>query len=113
MKKNSRDELDSGDRQALELAMATVMDGDDGRRRQIAHLLREQSWIEVAKFAAMNCQMEALRLKPWELPPCEVFSNEMDTEGGKLLQRMVAAGVSKYHPDPLAALRELEGNPSI
>jgi hypothetical protein len=106
--KNNRAEID---RKALELAMATVME-DDGRRRQIANMLQEQSWIEVAKFAAHSCQFESLRLKPWEIPPCSINDDEMDTDGGRLLQRMLDAGVSRYHPDPLKELKEADDRQS-
>ena len=46
----------------------------------------------------------ALHLQPWEPPPAEIYDDEMDSEGGRLLKRVVAASVSKYHPVPMMAL---------
>jgi hypothetical protein len=48
-------------------------------------------------------------LKPWQEPPCCVVDpNEPrvgEEEAAKLLRRMLKAGISRWHPDPL---RELE-----
>ena len=45
----------------------------------------------------------ALHLQPWEPLPAEIYDDEMDSEGGRLLKRVVAASVSKYHPVPMVA----------
>jgi hypothetical protein len=59
---------------------------------------------------ARSRQCRALNLKPWETPPCHV--NDPDNpvreerKAARLQQRMLRAGVSKWHPDPLAAIAE-------
>jgi hypothetical protein len=73
-----------------------------------------QPWEEVARFASYSCQMDTLNLKPWEAPPVnlgdrvadDVFDLRGFGQARKLLDKMTAAGISKYHPDPLKALAE-------
>jgi hypothetical protein len=105
------------DRQALESAIETA-------RRLRPDLtdryLAEKPWVEAAMDAARICQETALNLKPWECwPPCDVEIDSTDEPGlqhrsisksAALLRRMLACGVSKYHPDPLAAIREAESS---
>jgi hypothetical protein len=58
-------------------------------------------------------------LKPWESPPCEAdedaelaeasaFNNHREAQ--KLLRQMLAAGVSRWHPDPIRALEAKKVN---
>jgi hypothetical protein len=69
---------------------------------------------EDERTAAYRAQIRALGLKPWQSPPC---CFEPDDEGRNrddlvminLLRRMLAAGVSRWAHDPLAALEEAEG----
>jgi hypothetical protein len=112
-KSSPDDDLDAIDREALEMSMAKAM---EERAEQIAYKLKNESWREVAEFAAYACQCDSLHLKPWEAPPCSIFDEERDPEGARLLHRMLDAGISMYHPDPLKALKEAderEGRPSI
>ena len=63
--------------------------------------------LYIAAFAAYHCQIRALKLKPWNAPPCvasEDNPDERDKDAQKLLRKMLAAGVSRYAPDPMAAL---------
>lgn len=62
-------------------------------------------WEDAAQSAAYSCQIAALKLKPWETPPC--FADEDGADPGDvLLRKMLAAKISRWHPDPLAALAE-------
>jgi hypothetical protein len=97
---------------------------EPGRAGQIKEKLQDESWEDVAIFCAELCQERALHLKPWENPPCVIEDPddpderlEPDKPGpasdgrrqaAALLKRMLAAGVSRYHPDPLRALEEVE-----
>jgi hypothetical protein len=74
----------------------------DGLRKK-----RLGDWGHVARFAAYVCQSRSLKLAPWDLPPSAVSENDgstVDAAAVALLRRMLKAGVSRYHPDPLAAL---------
>ena len=71
-------------------------------------MLESRPWQRVAMFASYACQMKVLGLKPWEVPPAHVNNpktlRKEEQAGAKLLRRMLRAGVSQYHPDPLVAL---------
>ena len=87
-----------------------------GRREQLDWMLNGEQpflpprpWLEVASFAAYSVQGDALRLKLWQSPPCHLSIEDgkvrdCDIEGQILLRRMVAAGLSTFEPDPIAAL---------
>ena len=69
-----------------------------------------QSRLEAAESAAYHCQCRALRLRPWQAPPCGCFSDEVGLGYGHsraevlLRRRMLAANISLFEPDPHAAL---------
>jgi hypothetical protein len=102
------------DRRALELAIKIDRQRNKACRLQLDDKLKTEAWIEVARFAAHRCQEISLHLAPWQCwPPSRVAVDDVDKPGyehrgigqsAALLRRMLAAGVSRYHPDPLAAL---------
>ncbi len=94
------------DREALKLAMEKARE-EPGRAEQLDAKLKEGSWFDVASFAAYCCQTRSVRLAPWDEPPCvadEDDPNERAKDAQALLRRMLAAGISRYHPGPMAAL---------
>jgi len=91
------------DEEALAEAMR-IARLEPGRAWQLDEKLKDEPWRDVAEFAALCVQSRALHLKPWELPPCEINEDDADSPGKRLLKRMLDAGVSRYAPDPLAAL---------
>lgn len=103
-----RADLDAVDRDALERAMQLCAQRDPSRAEQLDGKLRQgDPWVEVAEFASYSCQIHALSLKPWQSPPCvadEDDPDEQDKKAQHLLRKMLAAGVSRYDPDPLKAL---------
>ena len=81
---------------------------DPERAEQLRQMLVDRSWREVAEFASYHCQASALNLKPHEEPPSVADENdpeERDKGAQRLLRRMLAAGLSRFDPDPVAALR--------
>ena len=107
------------DQEALELAMKIAM-RDPRRAEHIKGKLEgsnpnprggffcpPEPWQEVAEFAASLCQRKALDLAPWENPPCHAHIDPMGGDGSvQLLEKMEAAGISRFHPDPLRALEQ-------
>jgi hypothetical protein len=93
--------LSADDHAALERAVAKVQGTQ--RAGELAELIRERGWHEAAKVAAYDCQCRALRLPAWEEPPCAAGIND-ESRAGLLLRRMLACAVSRYDPDPLAAI---------
>jgi|RhiMetdeSRZDD1v2_1073273.scaffolds.fasta_scaffold499287_2 hypothetical protein len=99
--------LNQADRDALERCMELAQ-RDSERAEQLRSMLGDQPWEEVAEFAAHLCQYRALGLKPWQSPPSSVDEDdpdERDKRAQQLLRKMLAAGVSRYEPDPLKALQ--------
>ena len=90
------------DEAALELCIRTAM-MNKSMRSHVESMLKDRPFVEVAKFASYSCQYDALNLQPWDVAPCDADEN-IDDGAGKLLRRMLAAGISRFHPDPLAAL---------
>ena len=91
---------------ALKLAME-LASRDPVKKEQLQAMLEDQSWHEVAETAAYHAQMRSLNLDPWREPPCwqdEDDPRPKDRDAQRLLRRMLKAGVSRYHPDPMAAL---------
>ena len=87
-------------------------------KRAIA-LTRAEAWQDVGEFCAMHCQMRSLQLKPWQWPLVLVLDIKaslraspddphQEHDAAKLLQRMLAAGISRFDPDPLGSLDRAE-----
>jgi hypothetical protein len=103
--------LTTKDRIALELALKLTRAESEGRAAQLLRMQLEDGWFYAARFAAYNCQVNLLRLQPWEHPP--VWCHDPDDypespEAAQLLRRMLKAGVSRYDPDPMSALEKAE-----
>ena len=112
--------MNKTDRDALKLAWEYA-GREPGRAQQLEDKLKglrkegfqkewaipPASWEEVAKFAAYCAQHVSLNLRPWETPPCSC-SADGDGPGSALLRRLLAAGLSRFEPDPAAALAREE-----
>jgi hypothetical protein len=107
--------LSEVDKAALELAMKIARQ-EPGRAEQLDAKLKTESWFNVATFASYCCQTDSLNLRPWQEPTCHVYFDEPvktdDVQGRcsalQLLAQMEALGISRWHPDPLAAIAEAE-----
>jgi hypothetical protein len=100
-------DLSQTDRDALERAIQ-ILRREPERAQRIDEMLKHQKWSEVAAWAAYHCQMESLKLGQHINPPCWIHEDdteEEDKDEQELLRRMLAAGLSRYEPDPLAALK--------
>jgi hypothetical protein len=107
------------DREALERALKIILGRpereDRGRRAQVERMLEEDGWFRAAGFCVYCCQMELVRPRLWQPIPSDITDIEGtlakgdDGLGGSyraalLLKRMLAAGLSRYEPDPVRAL---------
>jgi hypothetical protein len=104
MKIDDDDDYAPHDLDALQRAMARARKRDRFRAQQLDAKLLDEAWDEVAQFAAYGCQIEALHLKPWEHPPMYGDIAGAQPAAAALLQKMLAAGLSRWEPDPMAAL---------
>jgi predicted acylesterase/phospholipase RssA len=111
-------DLSDVDRAALELAIEVTRRESPGRRQQIDSFLTTREWIYVATFCAGCAQSRSLRLPPWQPSPCFVgdmaaaLANTDEQSGYRaaalLRQRMERCGVSRWHPNPVAACEAAE-----
>jgi hypothetical protein len=120
MPDGTTDDLDPLDREALERSLALAM-ADPERREQLQSKLtgdqfsQPEPWFDVALFASTVQQRKSLALAPWQWPPCEVEEDENYThpderDAQRLLRQMLRAGLSRFEPDPLAALAKAKTN---
>jgi hypothetical protein len=110
------------DRDALESALAIMLKhrelGRDFTRR-----LDEgrEPWVDIARHAALSCQIASMGLKAWQVAPCEVAINQIDPPGDEhhrtrhaslTLERLLHSGLSRWEPNPPAALAAAEAKPA-
>jgi hypothetical protein len=82
--------------------------------------LTREGCKEAGKAAAYSMQGRSLHLPPWATVPCYLL-DDVDAalargddgirgnyNAAVLLKRMQRHGISRWHPDPIAALREAE-----
>jgi hypothetical protein len=107
------------DREAMRRAVETLLRTEPDWRDQIAAMLQSQPWEEVGLFASICCQVRALHLKPHECAlaethdvaePSEVYSYRASEVA--LLRKMLALDISRYDPDPIAAIAAAEAKPA-
>jgi hypothetical protein len=109
--------LSRADREAMARAIECRSREGGAAAAQIEEMLASEPWEEVGEFAAYACQVASLRLRPWQVPPCAVRVGDVDAPGdehraigaaAKLLRALLALGLSRFEPDPGAALELAE-----
>ena len=112
--------LSDTDRAALTRALELERNnGEPGRRQQLDDLAKTHGWFTAAELATDRLQRRSLGLKMWQPKPCDIDPAEIEKilSGGddgingeyaaaRLLKKMLAAGVSRFEPDPPWALAE-------
>jgi hypothetical protein len=110
--------LSRADREALQRAIDMARAQSKQEREHIDRVLAQEGWQEAAETAVYHCQDKALRLKPWQTPPCwlrtdtavqlALLTPPPDPKGrrfaAELVQELLAIGLSRFEPTPLAAL---------
>jgi hypothetical protein len=96
-------------REALKRALVLVRAESPGRAAQIADKLKHEPWEQVAEFAACCCQIDNLGLRPWQDPPLYAELRPDQPDALALLVKLLGAGLSRYEPDPVAALAAVRG----
>ena len=105
-------EYSPADLAALEACIAQYKAESEGCRLQIEGMLADGEWEHAALLAAYGCQWRNLHLAVCDFPPCWVEPDDPDSSDDhcgqasarQLLRKMLAAGLSRYDPDPLKSL---------
>jgi hypothetical protein len=113
--------LSEADIRALTKSIETVRGWDAFHRQWVDGKLADgEPWQEVGECCAVAAQERALRLKPWQIAPLSIHNIEASLEApedehrghrraAQLLAKMLALGVSRYTPNPIAAIELAEG----
>jgi hypothetical protein len=83
-----------------------LLRNDPAYCEQIADKLKDQPWEDVAHFCAYCGQVDNLGLKVWQDPPMCAGLRPDQPDSLALLVKLVGAGLSRFEPDPIAALAE-------
>jgi hypothetical protein len=102
MAKLTKDDLDAM-RRAIEWVRAKRLDDVE----QVNDKLRHEGFEAAGEFAADRAQCESLHLRPWETSPCNIWGYHQSS-AIELRDRLLAAGISIFEPDPMRALAEVE-----
>jgi hypothetical protein len=109
--------IDSLDRAAFDLAIEIASKDPLQRRRFDNWLAKGEDYEKIGRQAAYHCQIEALGLMPWQSPPCYPTMGALDQPYGdagakrelaELALRMQRCGLSRWHPNPVAACEAAE-----
>jgi hypothetical protein len=98
---------------AIKLAVQ-VAGEQEGRLEQFqkAHAHGRSFW-RIGTLASLICQSPKLELRPDQYAPCHVLFEDDPREGEEdaaaLVRKLVAADVSRFHPDPAAAYQKATG----
>jgi hypothetical protein len=77
----------------------------------------KEPWEKIGRDAASVCQCHALKLAPWQTAPHQAGLNQIDAAGfehratavaSALLSKLLAAGCSRFEPNPIAAIEAAE-----
>jgi hypothetical protein len=100
------------DRDAMRRAIEWVRQQSPDRGEQINHKLKHEGFEAAGHFAAIVAQDQTLHLKPWECAPCNIWGY-YSANAIALRDRLVAAGLSVFEPDPVKALAEAEQQEAV
>src|SRR5262245_23900006 len=112
------------DRLAMGLAIEQYRARGKKCSDHIDRFLAEDGFEEAGEHAAYSCQCKSLGLKPWQCPPLWIDPSEIKSElaappdiygrhrAAELLQKMLRLGISRFHPNPVAALEAAAPKPA-
>jgi hypothetical protein len=112
------------DREALVRSIRLARAQNPQQCNQIDAMLIDEGFWRAARFASYCCQDTKLELKCWETSVCwlrdrdpnallrSLKGKRSDQNGhrraARLLRRLLKNGLSRFEPDPLAALERVE-----
>jgi hypothetical protein len=107
------------DRDAFKRAIETMLRSPEAIYRTDfkRRLNTKEPWEKIGRDAASVCQCRALKLAPWQTAPHQAEPNQIDEVGfehratavaSALLGKLLAAGCSRFEPNPIAAIEAAE-----
>jgi hypothetical protein len=100
-------QLTTDDLAAMARAINWMRHESPNSAEQIEHKIRCEGYEAAGEFAAYAAQCSTLRLRPWECAPCNIWGYDQSS-AIELRDRLLAAGISIFEPDPMQALAEVE-----
>jgi hypothetical protein len=100
-------QLTKDDLAAMGRAISWMRAKSPDHAEQIEYKLKHEGFEAAGEFAAEAAQSTNLKLKPWETPPCNIWGYDQ-SNAIELRDRLLAAGLSVYEPDPTQALAAAE-----
>src|SRR6516165_7037427 len=105
-------DLSAVDIEALQRALRMAREENQEQRERLDQVEAKKGWEGAALTAVYHLQCKVLKLRPWEAPPMHTY-DKVFPEGGygrteaevALRRRLLAAELSLYEPDPVAALQ--------
>jgi hypothetical protein len=74
----------------------------------IDHVLEREGFARAGEYAADIAQHVNLKLRSFECAPCNIWGNVDQSGAIALRDRLLAAGISLFEPNPTQALAEVE-----
>jgi hypothetical protein len=102
-------ELTPNDRAAMGRAIDWMRAKSPDHAKEIDHKLRCEGFEAAGEFAADRAQYANLKLRPWETSPCNIWGYGQ-SNAIELRDRLLAAGLSIFEPDPVKALADAPNN---
>ena len=100
-------QLTKDDLAAMARAIAWVRQHRPDHAKEIDDKLKHEGFEAAGEFAADRSQYANLKLRPWETSPCNIWGYDQSAAIA-LRDRLLAAGLSVFEPDPMQALAEAE-----
>jgi hypothetical protein len=105
------------DLEALEACITAAKAESETSRLQVESMLADD-WEDAALFCCYCAQYRSLNLKVYQFPPVWVCEDEPDDgpnncdqrDARSLLREMLAAGVSRFDPNPRQALHRAQAH---
>jgi hypothetical protein len=116
---------DARDVDAWERCIEIERSRSPAHAERINEKLAQEGLEKAGRDAAYACQYATLRLRPWDWTPSWVEPSQIDAiiargkdntapqqgdyNAAVLLRKMLAAGISRWEPDPMEALAKKRG----
>jgi hypothetical protein len=112
-------DLDPVDAEAFTRAIKLYRGMSRENSEQVDFWQKRDGWLQAARYCAANCQKSLVRPKLWLQLPMYIEPSDIETiiaqgpdrrgkyQAARMLRKMLRAGLSRYEPQPIEALKAL------